>query len=78
MDNEDLSGAHHLFDGVARHGVEEEDEEGRQQHDDQDFDDHPLVVVPQDVANGLQGIQKPYKRGIRAAAKTRKVLNQIQ
>ena len=39
-----------FLDGVSRHGVEEEDEKGGEKSDEEEFDDHPLVVVPQDVA----------------------------
>ena len=52
------------LDSVARDGVEEEKQKDGKEEDDNQFDDCPLVVVPDDVADGLQGIQEPHKRGI--------------
>ena len=41
--------SHNFLDGVPRHGVEEEHQHGSEQKDDEDLDDDPLIVVPQDV-----------------------------
>ena len=57
--------AEDALDGVAGDGVEEEKEEDGQQSDEDDLDDGPLVIVPDDVADGLQGVQKPHEAGVR-------------
>lgn len=50
----------YLLDQVARNGVEEEAQHEQQQHQRQDLEDQPAVVVPDEVTNGLQGAQKPH------------------
>ena len=52
------------LDSVARDGVEEEKQKDGKEEDDNQFDDCPLVVVPNDVADGLQRIEEPHERGI--------------
>jgi hypothetical protein len=44
-------GANHLFDGVARQGVEKHGEEKREEKDENDLEDCPLVVMPDYVSN---------------------------
>ena len=46
----------HILDGVSWDGIEEEEYEEGQEDDEDHLDDGPLVVVPDDVADGLQGI----------------------
>ena len=36
--------------------------------DGKDFDDCPLVVVPDDVSDGFQRVQEPHERRIRSPA----------
>ena len=36
--------------------------------DGKDFDDCPLVVVPDDVSEGFQRVQEPHERRIRSPA----------
>ena len=57
------------LDGVAGHGVEEEGDEGGEEHDDEDLDDHPLVVVPQDVADRLPRVHEPHEGRVRPTAR---------
>ena len=37
--------------------------------DGKDFDDCPLVVVPDDVSDGFQRVQEPHERRIRSPAR---------
>lgn len=60
------SGSHYFLDGVSGHGVEEQCEQCSQKEHDQGFDDHPLVIVPQDILEGLQWVEKPHKRRVRS------------
>lgn len=55
-----MSCPQYLLDQVARNGVEEEAQHEQQQHQRQDLEDQPAVVVPDEVTNGLQGAQKPH------------------
>ena len=64
------SGSKHLLDSVARHVVEEERQQCRQQQRHQDFQNHPLKAMPQDVADGFQGVQEPNEGGIWTTART--------
>jgi hypothetical protein len=59
-----------LFDSVSGHGVEEEDEDGSEEDDDEELDDHPLVVVPQDVAQRLEWVHEPHERRVWATETT--------
>ena len=60
------SGPQHLLDQVARNWVEEKAQHEQQQYQPQGFENQPAVVVPDEVAYGLQRAQKPHKTGIRA------------
>lgn len=60
--------AEDLLDGVARHGVEEEQEHDGHGQDDEHLEDGPLVVVPHDVADGLERVQEPHEGRVRPAA----------
>lgn len=53
--------------GVSREGVDEEEDDEDQGGEQEGFQDHPLVVVPDDVADRLEGVQEPDERGIGAA-----------
>lgn len=50
----------YLLDQVAGNGVEEEAQHEQQQHQAQELEDQPAVVVPDEVTNGLQGAEKPH------------------
>lgn len=76
--NENVSSSHHFFDGVSWHRVKEKDQKGRQKQDHEDLDNHPLVVMPENVANWLEGIQKPYKWWIWSTERTNRFLNHIK
>ena len=52
----DYSGSEHSLDGVSGDGIEEEKDEEGEEEDDDHLDDGPLVVVPDDVPDGLQWI----------------------
>ena len=58
-----------LLDGVAGHVVEEEGQHQRQEHEEQRFDDDPLILMPQDVAQRLERVQEPHERRVRPAGK---------
>lgn len=58
----------HLLDGVARNGVEEQQQQDGQPEDDQALDDAPLVIVPDDVPDRFERIQEPHERSVRAAS----------
>ena len=62
------SGAKHLLDHVSRHAVEEERNEYDQQEEEDDFEDEPSIVVPQDVTDRLERIQEPDEGRIRPTA----------
>ncbi len=55
----------HALDGVTRERIEEKDQKDDQHQPEKDLDDGPLVVVPDDVANGLDGVQEPHEGGVR-------------
>lgn len=57
---ENLS-ADDFLDGVSRYRVEEEDDHEDDRHHDEELEDFPLVVVPHDVPNGLEGVQEPHE-----------------
>ena len=46
----------HILDGVSWDGIEEEEYEEGQEDDEDHLDDGPLVVVPDDVPDGLQWV----------------------
>ena len=56
-----FSRAEHPLDGVAWQGVEEEGEEDDEADPEEDLDDGPLVVVPDDVPDGLDRVQEPHE-----------------
>jgi hypothetical protein len=64
----------HAFDSVARKRIEEEDQKDDQHQPEEDLDDGPLVVVPDDVANGLDGVQEPHEGGVRPPEKNVKTV----
>lgn len=64
-----LLGSEHFLDHVARCAVEEKSDENGKQHDDDRFENDPAIVVPQDITNRLQRIQKPNERRIWPTAK---------
>ena len=57
--------AEHPLDGVAGEGVEEEREEDDEAEPEEDLDDGPLVVVPDDVTDRLDRVQEPHERRVR-------------
>ena len=59
------SGSHQFLDRVARQSVEEHGKKEDEEEPKEDLDDGPLVVVPDDVADGLDGVQEPHERGVR-------------
>ena len=61
----------HAFDSVARERIEEKDQKDDQHQPEEDLDDGPLVVVPDDVANGLDGVEEPHEGRVRTS-ETRK------
>ena len=70
-------GVEDFLDGVAGHGIEEEDDEGGKQGHYQQLHDHPLVVVPQDVAQRLQWVQEPHERRVRPTENHRQVKGKV-
>ena len=56
-----LSRAEDPLDGVTGQSVEEEGEEYDEADPEEDLDDGPLVVVPDDVPNGLDRVQEPHE-----------------
>jgi len=62
------SSTQHLLDHVARHAVEEQRYEHDQQQEDDDFQDEPAIVVPEDVSDRLEWIHEPNERRIRPTA----------
>ena len=54
--NANISGSKHRLDCVSWDGVEEEKDEESEEEDDDHLHDGPLVVVPDDVPDGLQWI----------------------
>ena len=65
-------GPQHSFDRVSRQGIEEEDEEDDEPEPAENLDDGPLVVVPDDVANRLDGVQEPHERRVRTTEKNKR------
>jgi hypothetical protein len=59
----------HAFDGVTRERIEEENQKDDQHQPEEDLDDGPLVVVPDDIANGLDGVQEPHEGRVRPPEK---------
>lgn len=47
--------------GVSWYRVEEQQNHESDENKNGSLDNTPLVVVPNDVANGLEGIQEPHK-----------------
>ena len=60
------SSTEHLLDHVSRHAVEKQSEEDDEQEKADDFEDEPAVVVPEDVANWLEWIEKPNEGCVRS------------
>ena len=58
--------AEDALDCVARDGIEKEQQEDGQQGDEDDLDDGPLVVVPDDVTDRLEWIQEPHEARVRS------------
>ena len=54
-------GIEYFLDGVSRHSIEEENQKCCKQCDYQEFENHPLVVVPQNIAQRLQRVQEPHE-----------------
>jgi len=61
-----VSSTQHLLHHVARHAVEEECDEDDQQEKDDDFQDKPAIVVPEDVSDRLEWVEEPDERRIRS------------
>ena len=54
----------YLVDGGAGHVVKEQNKQRNQRQSDQDLEDEPFVVVPEDVTECLHGVQDPEEGGI--------------
>ena len=66
------SGAEHLLDHVAGHVVKEERDENGEEYDDDGLEDDPAVVVPEDVADRLEGIEEPNEGRVGTTAMQRR------
>ena len=62
-----ILGSHHPLNGVPRQRIEEAGKEHNKEDPEDDLDDGPLVVVPDDVADGFNRVQEPHEGGIRPA-----------
>ena len=59
------SGAEHPLDHVSGNAVEEERDEYDEQEEENDLEDQPAIVVPEDVADRLERIEEPDERRVR-------------
>lgn len=66
-----ISSSHHPLDRVSGKVVDKEGEEENGAEDEQDLEDGPLEVVPDNVADRLDRIQEPHEGGIRTTTSTR-------
>ena len=69
----------HLVNIVVtyRHRVDEENNEGNEEEDADATDEVPLVLLPDDVFQGLPGRGEPQEGGLRAAEKSRNITVKI-
>ena len=66
------------FHSIAGDGIEEEQKEDGKEGDNDHLDDGPLVVVPDDVLDGLEGVQEPHKGGVRTTVKENHEIRHLQ
>jgi len=63
-----LLGPKYLVDGSTWSGVEEEDNEGNKEEEDEELEQLPLEVLPDDILQGLQRVHEPQERRVGATA----------
>ena len=52
------------FHSIARNCIKKEKEKKGEKEYGDDLEDGPLVVVPDDIADGLEGIEEPHEGGV--------------
>ena len=57
-----------FVDGRSRHRIEKQANKCNKQSNEQNLEDEPLVVAPDDVAQCLERVHEPQKRIVRSAA----------
>lgn len=55
-------GSQQFFNSISRYGVEKNQNNHRQRNNDEQFQNGPFVIMPQNVSDGLDGIHEPHKR----------------